>query len=115
MFLAPPRFLKESEDRVTLKVGVAHVAEVPFSAYPMPKAAWTFNSGRYNDTKRFKDETIIGMTSLQMSKVVRKDTGKYKVKLSNEHGSCEYTLHLTVLGKESVHILLQYTTSKRRY
>ena len=34
-----------------------------------------------------------------MAKVVRQDAGKYAVSVENEHGKCELTVTLVVLGK----------------
>jgi len=96
----PPRFTKElAEKTLTLPVGSSTAVELPFAASPTPKVTWTFNGGKLPDPKRFKTDTISAMTSLTMAKLVRKDAGKYAVALENEHGKCELTVTLVVLGK----------------
>ena len=64
----------------------------------MPKVTWTYNDGSLPDAKRFKSQTISGMTSLQMAKVVLKDAGNYKVTLENDSGQMSFTVKLIVLG-----------------
>ena len=86
-------------DRMTLKLGQAAAIEVPFAGFPKPKVTWTYNGGKMPDARRFKVDTIIGMSSLTMSKVVRKDTGDYCVTLKNQHGECSFTVKVTVIGQ----------------
>ena len=71
----------------------------------MPKVTWTFNDASLPDAKRFKSQTIIGMTSLTMAKVVLKDAGNYKVTLENENGQATFTVKLIVLGIYSLWFL----------
>jgi titin len=97
-FAAPPKFLKEIDETITLKTGGSHAIEIPFSAYPMPKVEWHFKTGKLPDAKRFKPETIIGMTAMTIAKVVRKDSGIYTLTLENEHGKCDCKFTLIVLG-----------------
>ena len=98
LFAAPPKFGGDIKDTLTLNAGASHVLELPFSANPMPKVTWTFNDASLPDAKRFKSQTIIGMTSLTMAKVVLKDAGNYKVTLENENGQATFTVKLIVLG-----------------
>ena len=91
-------FLKDVEDELVLRAGSSTAIEIPFSANPMPKVKWTFNNGAFTDTRRFKDETIIGMTSLTMAKVLRKDSGKYAVTMENKFGKASLTIKVTVIG-----------------
>jgi len=119
MLTVPPRFTKElAEKTLTLPVGSSTAVEVPFAGSPQPKVTWTFNGGKLPDPKRFKTDTISAMTSLTMAKLVRKDAGKYSVALENEHGKCELTVTLVVLGKTSLHRLAffqlyQYSSCRR--
>jgi len=101
LFAAPPKFGGDIKDTLTLNAGASHVLELPFSANPMPKVTWTFNDGNLPDAQRFKSQTIIGMTSLTMAKVVLKDAGNYKVTLENENGQSSFTVTLIVLGMPS--------------
>ena len=85
-------------DSLRLKAGTSAVVEVPFTANPQPTVTWTYNEGKLPDAKRTKDETIIGMTSLTLAKVVRGDTGDYTVTLENDSGSNTITVKVTVVG-----------------
>ena len=103
LLTVPPRFTKSlAETTLTLPVGGSTAVELPFAASPQPKVTWSFNGGKLPDAKRFKTDTITAMTSLTMAKVTRKDAGKYSVSVENEHGRCELTVTLVVLGKTTV-------------
>ena len=80
-------------------MGSAKVIEVPFSAHPMPDVKWTYNGGAFPDARRIKSETIRGMTSMTMAKVVRKDSGKYAVAMENKYGKATHSFKVTVIGK----------------
>ena len=96
---APPKFLEERyEDTIYLNVGQAKALEIPYSGNPYPKVTWSFNNGALPDKKRFKEETIYGMTCVRMSKVVRTDSGSYRVTLENDVGFCEYLIKVVVMG-----------------
>jgi len=84
------------------------VLELPFTANPLPKVTWTYNDGSLPDAKRFKSQTISGMTSLQMAKVVLKDAGNYKVTLENDSGQMSFTVKLIVLGMLSFVICMHF-------
>ena len=87
------------EENRILKAGQSTSIEIPFSAMPLPTVKWSYNGGKMPvDPKRIKEETIIGMTSLVLARVTRKDTGKYKVMLENEYGKADFTFNITVLG-----------------
>jgi len=98
LLAAPPKFGGDIKEKLTLNVGASHVLELPFSANPAPRARWTFNDGRLPDTRRFRSQTVSGMTSLTMTSVAQKDAGYYRVTLENEHGHASSTVKLTVLG-----------------
>ena len=98
VFTAPPKFGGDIKDTLTLNAGASHVLELPFSANPMPKVTWTYNDAGLPDAKRFKSQTVSGMTSLTMAKVVLKDAGDYKVTLENDSGQASWTVKLIVLG-----------------
>lgn len=86
-------------DSLVLKAGSSAAIEVPFTANPQPKVTWSYNDGKFTDSRRIKDQTIHNMTSMTLAKVVRNDSGNYKVELTNEHGSCNFTVKVIVLGK----------------
>ena len=65
----------------------------------MPEVAWTFKGGRLPDPRRFKTDIIRGMTSLTMAKVKREDSGNYECQLENDHGKCQVTIKVLVIGK----------------
>ena len=92
------------DEKMTLNAGSSAVIEVPFSAHPQPEVTWSYNDGKFTDTRRIKDESVNNLTTLRLSKVVRDDTGKYKVKLRNEFGECSFTVKVTVLGTSYINI-----------
>ena len=87
-------------DEMTLKAGTSTALEMMFTANPQPKVTWSYNDGKFPDARRIKEDVIHNMTSLLLSKVVRSDSGKYKVTLENDYGSCSFTIKVTVLGKQ---------------
>ena len=95
---APPKFGDVSEELI-LNAGQSTAIEVPFTGNPQPKITWTFNGGKYTDSRRIKDETIFNMTSLTMAKVIRKDGGKYNVAMENPYGNANVTINVIVLDK----------------
>ena len=46
-----------------------------------------------------------------MSEVQRSDTGEYKIKLTNDVGTNEYSIHVEVLGKRIKYIRKTYIKS----
>ena len=97
---APPKFTKEDmEDQLILKAGQSTAIELPFSGNPPPKVKWTYNDGPLPDRRRTKDETSKTMTSLTLAKVIRKDAGRYRVSLENEHGKANFAIKVIVIGE----------------
>ena len=96
---ALPKFLEECyEDTIYLNIGQAKALEIPYSGNPNPKVTWSFNNSALPDKKRFKEETIYGMTCVRMSKVTRTDSGSYRVTLENDVGFCEYLIKVVVMS-----------------
>ena len=87
------------EETRILKAGQGTAIEIPCSGYPQPKVTWQYNEATLPNVKRIKEETIIGMTSLTVTKVVRTDSGSYTVTLENEYGHASFTVTLIVLGE----------------
>ena len=85
-------------DTLRLKAGASSAIEIPFSGNPQPKVTWTYNDGPMPN-KRIKTETIVNMTSMTLAKVVRSDTGPYKVTLENDSGQCSFTINVIVVGE----------------
>ena len=69
LLVAPSFDRKQFEDTRRLKAGTSTVIEIPFQAHPMPTVVWKFKNGELPDSRRFREDTIMGMTSLSMSKV----------------------------------------------
>ena len=67
--MAPTIGSHEYRDKLTLKAQSTAILEIPFQASPAPTIEWKFNGGRLPDSRRFKEETVTGLTSLTMSKV----------------------------------------------
>lgn len=81
-----------------LKAQSSAVLEIPFTASPEPTVEWKYKGGRLPDSKRFKDDTVAGLTSLSMSKVVKSDAGEYSLTIENKLGSATFRIKLIVQG-----------------
>jgi hypothetical protein len=87
------------EDRLVLRAGSAAAIEIPFNGSPDPTSTWKCKNGKLPDPKRFKTDTIRGMTSMTIAKTVRTDSGKYTLNLENEYGKANFAIELVVLDK----------------
>ena len=87
------------EDQLILKAGQSTAIELPFSGNPPPKVTWSYNDGPLPDARRTKEETSKTVTSLILAKVIRKDAGRYKVSLENEHGKASFGIKVIVIGE----------------
>ena len=74
------------KNKLVLRAGTSAAIEIPFVAAPMPDATWTYKGSSLPDNRRFKTDTIIGMSSMTMAKVIRSDSGNYQLKLENAYG-----------------------------
>ena len=80
---APPQLHLDErfKDSITLKTNTSAIIEVPFTGSPLPEVSWRFNGGKFSDSRRIKEETIRGMTSLTISRADRKDSGDYNFEI----------------------------------
>ena len=97
--VAPTLGKHDYGDKLVLKAQASAVIEIPFSASPEPSVEWKYKGGRLTDTRRFREETVPGMTSLSMSKVTKKDAGDYSMTLQNALGKATFTIKLIVQGR----------------
>ncbi len=97
--------MKNLQDRLVLKAGSSAAVEVPFMASPQPEVSWKFKGGKLPDSRRFKVDTIINMTSMAMAKVTRSDAGKYTLNIENPYGKATFTMELVVLGEQKLSML----------
>lgn len=79
-----------------MKAGTSSALEIPMSGYPMPEVTWSYKNGRLPDSRRFETESIIGMTTMRMLKVIRSDSGNYTCHIKNEHGEATLNIKLVV-------------------
>jgi len=98
--VAPTLGKHDYGDRLVLKAGTSAVIEIPFSASPEPSVEWKYKGARLSDTRRFREETVPGMTSLSMSKVTKKDAGDYSMTLQNQLGKATFTIKIIVQGSQ---------------
>jgi len=103
--VAPTLGKHDYGDKLILKAQASAVIEIPFQASPEPSVEWKYKGGRLPDTRRFRDETIAGMTSLAMSKVVKTDAGDYTMTLQNPLGKATFTIKLIVQGWHSSRVI----------
>lgn len=85
---------------MVLKAQASAVIEIPFTASPTPTVEWKYKGGHLPDARRFKEDTITNMTSLSMSKVVKKDAGDYSLLIQNSLGKATFNIKLVVLGND---------------
>ncbi len=76
------------------------------------QVTWTFNGSPVSD-KRFKEDTTNTATTLKLKDTKRTDTGDYTVTVQNELGSCEKTVHVTVIGTYFQMIFCLYCSTMR--
>lgn len=102
MFSVPPSIGNHDySDRLILPAGGSVALEIPFKGCPQPSVSWRYKGGRLPDARRFKEDTIHGMTSLTMAKALRTDSGKYTLTLENQHGKTVFNIEIVVLDKPS--------------
>ena len=101
--MAPTLGKHDYGDKLILKAQSSAVIEIPFSASPEPSVEWKYKGAKLTDTRRFREETVPGMTSLSMSKVTKKDAGDYSLTLQNQLGKATFTIKLIVQGWLSLH------------
>ncbi len=66
--MAPSFDRKKVEETRRLHAETSTVIEIPFQAFPMPKAIWKFKNGDLPDSRRFKVDTKKGVTTMSLSK-----------------------------------------------
>lgn len=106
-FSAVPTIGKHSyEDVITLKVGSSLTLEVPYTASPEPNVQWTYNvKQKLPDSAKFprvKIQTNQKSSSLQLTKVTRKDAGDYCLCIENNLGQAEFKVKVKVIGMRSL-------------
>lgn len=62
-------------DKLVVKAGSSQTLEIPFDAYPLPIAQWSYRGGKLPDKRRFQTDCISCMTTLVMVKVKPTDKG----------------------------------------
>jgi titin len=99
----PPKLLidKNFKDTIVLRTNSSTIIEVPFQACPMPIITWTFNDGKFSDSRRITEETIRGMSALTISRAERKDAGIYKLVIRNDLGTVKLVVSVIVKDKPS--------------
>ncbi|OON23519.1 immunoglobulin I-set domain protein [Opisthorchis viverrini] len=98
-----PPALREDVEMSSMRqvpVGSNFVLEVPFKAYPKPTVRWLAQGVTVTDsTKRYRVDTVAGLTSLSIQRVQRDDEGELCVLIENEHGKLTWKCNLAVLDK----------------
>lgn len=95
----PPAFgSHDYEDKLVLSSGASAALEIPYIGSPQPSVTWKYKGGKLPDSRRFKEDTIYGMTSLTMAKVTKSDAGDYQLVLENPFGKVTFSIKLVILG-----------------
>ena len=77
--VAPTITHHDYQDKLTVKAGTNVTVEIPFHAYPLPTATWTYKGGKFPDKRRFTQDCISCMTTMVAAKVKRSDKGRLAV------------------------------------
>ena len=109
---------------LTLKVGEKLNLSVPVAGLPKPTVDWKFNEKEiigktfndhlkiktklysfltlqiFSEDNRVKITDLSSSTTLNIKEVARKDTGAYKLTLTNSVATKSYNINVKVLGKE---------------
>ncbi len=86
---------------ITVKANQPINIDIPFLAEPLPTLAWTFAGKDVISDERFSNVLSEKLLKISVQSTKRSDTGKYLVKLTNDHGfdSCE--LDVVILAAPS--------------
>jgi hypothetical protein len=112
-YLVPPTLREDVElsDICKARVGSNVVLEIPFKAYPKPAIKWIAKGSIVTDsTRRYRVDTVAGLTSLSIQRVQPEDAGQLKVVIENEYGKLIWKYELLLIGKQ---ICCCYITSER--
>ncbi|XP_073811656.1 projectin protein bent isoform X33 [Musca autumnalis] len=97
-----PQIDRSTFKRVTIKSGRTHKWSVDVSGEPAPALNWSWRDNVPLTTgDRIKIEVVDYHTDFTITKVTRKDSGKYTLKAENRVGTDTETVELIVLGKPS--------------
>ncbi len=100
---AKPKNLKPKIDRtnlvaIAIKTGKSVTVEVDIRGEPPPKVTWSFKGKEVSDEK-ITVTNIDYHTSFKLTKATRAHSGAYTITATNESGTDEAILDITVLGK----------------
>lgn len=90
-----PKIIKPLEALIVEK-GTTVTLEVEFTGFPQPKVEWFRNGKQLTDVEIVTTET---KTTLIIKKIMRKSTGKYEVRVSNDAGEAKTSASLQVVGE----------------
>lgn len=93
------------KDTIVLKSGASALIEVPFSCSPQPTVTWEYNDRTLEQTTHLRIDVIKNMTSLIVSRAVKKDAGTYKLTLENKFGKVILSVKIKVMGKLLLNVL----------
>ena len=80
--------------------------QVPFNAYPPPKADWNFKGKPIKKTKKYITSTTETTANLTVKQADVAEAGEYLCKLANECGEASAEINLRLLGKNSAFRLM---------
>jgi hypothetical protein len=83
-----------------VKKGEDAVVDIPFAAYPVPQAVWTFKGKGIKKTKKFTPTVTETSARFIIKQTDEADTGLYACKLTNECGDTTAQVTVRLLGKQ---------------
>lgn len=107
--LVKPRIDRTNFKSVIIKAGRTHKWSVDITGEPPPEIKWIWRDNiPLTNTERIKIDNVDYHTDFTIVNAMRKDTGKYTLKVENANGTDEETVELTVLGKFRLFLKYSY-------
>uniref|UniRef100_A0A1I8JGU5 TITIN protein n=1 Tax=Macrostomum lignano TaxID=282301 RepID=A0A1I8JGU5_9PLAT len=84
---------------VTVKAGSSLSLIVPFSGFPTPSIAWTYNDGSMPLDSRLSQDSKNSMATLSWRELKSNESGRLKITAKNEAGEESFTFEVRVINK----------------
>ncbi|RWS24197.1 twitchin-like protein, partial [Leptotrombidium deliense] len=94
-----PRINRDNLQPITVRAGNTARLDVEVSGEPPPKITWTFAGKPLESGKDLKIENEDYKTNFQLRNTTRAQSGLYKIIATNENGTDEAEVQITVLDK----------------
>ncbi|CAK5074870.1 unnamed protein product [Meloidogyne enterolobii] len=96
-----PRIDRSAMKAITIKVGQSLDFNVPVTGEPPPEKTWTINGKPIDDDSKIRVTNEEYKTNLALRNATRDHAGTYLLVATNENGTDQYGVEVTVLGRPS--------------